>query len=99
MKKIKGTLKICSKGHEFYKNSDCPVCPKCSPEYYAQHKSDFPKLGAPALRALINANITNLSELSKYSEKEILSFHGMGPASIPALKAALTAKGLSLKEK
>ncbi|WP_459213307.1 helix-hairpin-helix domain-containing protein, partial [Bacillus paralicheniformis] len=35
--------------------------------------------------------------LSKYSEKEILQFHGMGPASLPKLRGALKEKGLSFK--
>src|SRR5438309_1005170 len=45
----KKTLKTCSRGHEFYKSSDCPVCPKCWPGFYEKNKSDFPKLAAPAL--------------------------------------------------
>lgn len=61
-------------------------------------ETDFPNLGAPALRALLNANITNLKELSTYSEKEILAFHGMGPGSIPTLRKALQEKGLQFKK-
>jgi hypothetical protein len=94
-----GTLKTCSRGHEFYKSSDCPICPVCWSSYYKEkHLNDFPKnMSAPALRALLNAKITNLKELSKYSKKEILKLHGMGPASIPTLEKALKTKGLSFK--
>lgn len=55
-------------------------------------------LPAPALRALLNVNITNLSQLAKYTEKEILKLHGMGPASIPKLRSALNASGLLFKQ-
>lgn len=91
--------KECSRGHVFYKSSDCPVCPMCWSGYYKEkNKGDFPdKLSAPALRALLNANIFNLSQLSKYSEREILALHGMGPSSIPLLKKALQSKKLKFK--
>lgn len=64
------------------------------------NKGDFPdKLAAPAYRALLNAKIFNLKQLSEYSEAEILALHGMGPSSIPLLKRALAEKGLELKNK
>jgi hypothetical protein len=111
MKTSKKILKICSRGHKFYKSSDCPVCPKCwpayalselrqgKPGYYKDQKqSDFPKLGAPALRALLNAKIMNLKELSKFSEEEILELHGTGPGTMPKLKIALKKKGLKFNK-
>lgn len=99
MKNTKGTLKICNRGHEFYKNSDCPVCPKCWSGYYREkNKGDFPdKLSAPALRGLLNANITNLTMLSKFTEGDISTLHGVGPTALITLRAALKAKGLSFK--
>jgi len=92
--------KTCSRGHVFYKSSDCPICPQCWSGYYKKKSlSDFPeKLGAPALRALLSAKIINLKQLSRYSEKEILQLHGMGPSSIPKLKRALTSKELSFRK-
>jgi hypothetical protein len=39
----------------------------------------------------------NLKQLSKFSEEEILGLHGMGPATMPALKAGLKKKGLKFK--
>jgi len=89
-------LRICSKGHEYDKSSDCPVCPICE----QQRKPDngfLSLLSAPARRALEHNGITSLQDLSKYSEKEILQFHGMGPASLPKLRGALKEKGLSFK--
>ena len=56
-------------------------------------------LSAPARRALENKGIANLKQLAKFTEKEILGFHGMGPGSIPKLVAALKAEGLSFKKK
>lgn len=87
------TLRTCSQGHQYYKSSDCPVCPIC--EKGIQTANDLPKLGAPACRALDNAGIQSLVDLSKYSEAEILKLHSLGPSSIPKLRSALEAKGLS----
>jgi uncharacterized protein YdhG (YjbR/CyaY superfamily) len=52
-------------------------------------------LPAPARRALENNGISTLKQLSGHTEKEILSFHGLGPGSIPKLKTALKQAGLS----
>ena len=56
--------------------------------------SEFPKISAPANRALDNAKIKTLKQLAKYTEKEILSLHGIGPSAMPPLRKALKAKGL-----
>lgn len=104
MKKVKKVplkkLKVCSRGHKFYKSSDCPVCPKCWSGYYRKTIShEFPEtLSSPALRALLNAKIRTLSQLSKHTKEEVLALHGVGPSTIPKLKAALTAKGLAFKK-
>jgi DNA-directed RNA polymerase alpha subunit len=90
-------LRICPNGHKYYKSSDCPVCPVC--EKGKIIPEEFPKLSAPARRALENAGISTLKKLSEYTESEILEFHGMGPGSIPKLKAALSAAGLSFRKK
>ena len=54
-------------------------------------------LSAPARRALEHHGIHTVEELSKYSEKEVLKLHGMGPASMPKLRKALEEQGLSFK--
>ncbi|WP_432363060.1 RNA polymerase alpha subunit C-terminal domain-containing protein [Sporosarcina sp. UB5] len=93
----KKTLRICSKGHNYYKSSDCPTCPICEQE--RKPDSGFlSSLSAPAKRALENNGITSLQQLSIFSEKEILEFHGMGPASVPKLRDALKKNGLSFKK-
>jgi DNA-directed RNA polymerase alpha subunit len=89
-------LKTCSQGHQFYKSSDCPVCPVCEK---AKERGDgfLLMLSAPARRALENQNIKSLKDLSKWSEKDILKLHGFGPASMPILKKALKQSGLNFK--
>ncbi len=91
------TLKTCSKGHKFYKSSDCPVCPVCEAE--RKPESGFlADMSAPARRALEHEGITTLNELSKWSEREILKLHGIGPSSMPGLKKALKASGLEFSQ-
>ncbi|MEX2343587.1 MAG: hypothetical protein WD647_11765 [Steroidobacteraceae bacterium] len=52
---------------------------------------------APARRALENDSITTPEKLARYSEREILRLHGMGPSTIPRLRRALKEKGLKFK--
>jgi DNA-directed RNA polymerase alpha subunit len=89
-------LKTCHKGHQFYKSSDCPSCPICEKER-KPHSGFLSLLSSPARRALENNGITNLEQLSTYTEKEILQLHGMGPASLPKLRNALEDEGLSFR--
>ena len=97
MSSQKGSLRTCLKGHSYYKSSDCSTCPAC--EELRKPKEGFLSLlSAPARRALENNTIKTLTHLSKLSEKEILAFHGMGPGSIPKLRKALEAEGLSFRK-
>jgi predicted RecB family nuclease len=94
----KGTLKTCAKGHQFYKSSDCPVCPICERERKPVY--DFLSLfAAPARRALEGAGITTIEQLAAHSEAEILGLHGIGLSSLPKLRKALESKKLSFKKK
>lgn len=89
-------LRTCSKGHTYYKSSDCPTCPTCEKEN--KPESGFLSLlSAPARRALVHNEITTLCRLSEFSEKEILNLHGIGPASLPILKSSLEEEGLYFK--
>ena len=93
----KKQLKTCPEGHQFFKSSDCPTCPVC--EAARKPKDSFlTLLAAPARRALENNGIKTLKQLAAYSEAEILKLHGMGPGSMPKLRAALEAAGLSFKK-
>lgn len=97
MSALKKTLRICKKGHRYYKSSDCPTCPICENE--KRLKEGFMQgLSAPACRALQGLGISTLKQLSKYSEKEILSLHGIGPSAIPRLRASMKAEGLSFRK-
>ncbi|HOZ50910.1 MAG TPA: RNA polymerase alpha subunit C-terminal domain-containing protein [Chitinophagaceae bacterium] len=88
--------KTCEKGHQFYKSSDCPVCPICEEE--RKPKDHFLSLiGAPARRALENNGILNLDQLSTFTEKEILNLHGMGKSTIPKLQKLLSENKLAFK--
>jgi hypothetical protein len=92
-----GKLKICRKGHRYYKSSDCPACPVCEKE--RRPKEGFLSfLSAPARRALESQGIKTAKQLSKFSEREILALHGMGPSSIPTLRSALKSEGMSFKK-
>jgi hypothetical protein len=91
------TLRTCEKGHQYYKSSDCPVCPVCAQEDKPQD-SFLSQFSAPARRALEGHGITNVKQLAAYSEKGIMKLHGMGPGSLPKLRGALASAGLSFKE-
>ena len=95
---IKSNMRTCKKGHTYYKSSDCPTCPVC--EQQRKPASGFlSTLSAPARRALENAGITKIEQLAEKTEKDILQLHGMGPASMPILKAALEEVGLCFKNR
>lgn len=92
----KGARKVCPNGHTYYKSSDCPTCPVCEKERKPV-KGFLSLLSAPARRALERLGINSVSQLSRYSEKEILAQHGMGPASLPKLRQLLKSAGLGFR--
>ncbi|MCT8137770.1 hypothetical protein H1D32_08370 [Anaerobacillus sp. CMMVII] len=95
--KAETSLRVCEKGHKYYKSSECPSCPTCDKEN--KPESGFlSKLSSPAKNALVHEGIDNLQELSKYTEKQILKIHGIGPASLPIMRSLLKEEGLSFKE-
>ena len=93
---MKGTLRVCEKGHRYYKSGDCPTCPAC--EAAKKPAGGFMALlAAPARRALERQGIDSLEKLAAQSERELLALHGMGPSSLPKLRAALKQAGLSFR--
>ncbi len=88
--------KTCPKGHIFEKKSDCPTCPIC--EKAKPQNPEFPKLSRPAQRALERAGIRRLKDLAEWTEKDLLSLHGVGPTAIPPLKAAMKKLGIQFKK-
>ena len=96
-KEVMKTLRTCKNGHRYYKGSDCPVCPIC--ESLKVPEMEFLSVvAAPARRALENAGIKTLSQLSSYSENQLLKLHGMGASSIPKLRKVLQVQGLDFKK-
>ena len=62
-----------------------------------QTSNPFPKIGAPATRALEAAGYTNMKQLTKVTEAELGQLHGMGPKALGILRETLKAKGWSFK--
>lgn len=63
------------------------------------HDHDFPKaIGGPATGAFLHLGYTRMEQLTKLTEEQLLSIHGVGPKAVRALKSALADKGLSLAE-
>jgi predicted flap endonuclease-1-like 5' DNA nuclease len=55
---------------------------------------DLPPLGRPANSALLQAGITTLAQVAEYSDRDLLTMHGVGPKAIRLLEAALAERGL-----
>ena len=55
------------------------------------------KISQPAHRALKNAGIETLEQLTQYREDELLALHGFGPKALGILRCVLTEYGLSFK--
>ena len=62
-----------------------------------QESNAFPKIGAPATRALEAAGYTNMKQLTKVTEAELGQLHGMGPKALRILQETLQTQGLSFK--
>ncbi|QQS44340.1 hypothetical protein IPM65_01945 [Candidatus Roizmanbacteria bacterium] len=92
-------IQTCKNGHTFEKTSSCPVCPICSQnEMSEKYGEEFPKIGAPAFRALDSIGITQLSQLTNYTEEQLLELHGFGPRALRLLKERLRERGLFLRK-
>jgi hypothetical protein len=91
------SLRTCPNGHQYQKTSDCPTCPLCEEERKPT-EGFLSVLAAPARHALENHGINSEKQLSRYSEAELLTWHGMGKSTLPKLRSALKAKGLSFKK-
>ncbi len=56
------------------------------------------KLSNPTKSALLYDGIDSFEKLASFTEKEILSLHGIGPKSLPTLNEGLASVGLSFKK-
>ena len=57
----------------------------------------LPKIGRPATQALAVIGVTTLEQVAKYSEKELLALHGVGPKAIRLLEPVLAEHRLRLR--
>ncbi len=86
---------ICPQGHTFEKTSNCPTCPVCAQNENKQaYANGFPRIGAPAYRALKEHKIS-LDDLPAYTEEQLLELHGIGPRAVRILREYLQEKGKS----
>lgn len=64
----------------------------------ASEKTGWPKgMGAPARNALEALGVKNLDEVIRFSEKDLLAIHGIGPKAVGVIKAALHEQGKTLR--
>jgi uncharacterized protein YdhG (YjbR/CyaY superfamily) len=54
-------------------------------------------LGAPATRALTNAGVRSLDDLTRWSESDLAALHGVGPKAVDVLRRALADRHLTLQ--
>ncbi|MEN0009413.1 DNA-directed RNA polymerase subunit alpha C-terminal domain-containing protein [Flavobacterium nitrogenifigens] len=97
MSDISKNKRTCKKGHYYFKTSDCPTCPICEAER-KPNSGLLSVLSAPARRALESKNIKTAEDLSQFTQKEIMSLHGIGPSSLPKLLEELRKNSLTFKE-
>ncbi len=55
----------------------------------------LPKTSAPAQRALDSIGIATLEDLTRYTERDLLALHGMGPKAVRILRDDLERHGLN----
>ena len=54
--------------------------------------------GNPAGSALEHAGYRTLDDLTRFTERDLLALHGVGPKAVAALREALAARGLAFRE-
>lgn len=89
----RGVMKICANGHQFYKKSDCPVCPQCEAQKNIDHEF-LCHFAAPARRALAREGILSIEKLAAFKEIEISQLHGIGSNALKKMKELLAECGL-----
>jgi uncharacterized protein YdhG (YjbR/CyaY superfamily) len=65
--------------------------------YRVTQANPFHRLPAPAQRALAEAGIKSVKDLSKKTERQISGLHGLGPGAIGILRTILRREGLGFK--
>lgn len=63
------------------------------------NEAAFPAgVGGPVLRALANARIRSMAELTRWTKADVGALHGVGPKGLLMLGEALRADGKAWKE-
>jgi hypothetical protein len=57
----------------------------------------LPRIGAPATRALAAIGVERLSQLPRWTARELLDLHGFGPRALRILEEALAERDLALR--
>ncbi len=74
-----------------------PTCPACEEESKPD-QGFLSFIPAPARWALEGVGIKTLVLLSRWTESEILTLHGIGPSTIPKLRRALASEGYAFRK-
>ena len=62
------------------------------------NKAAFPPgVSGPALRALSSAGVRSMADLTRWSETDLATLHGMGPKALKLLRDALITSGWSFR--
>lgn len=56
------------------------------------------QLSKPARNALLHNGIQSFEQLAELTEKQVLAIHGIGPKSLPMMKAALSQANQAFKQ-
>ena len=56
--------------------------------------TQLPNIGSPATRALAEHGVTTLEEAARWSRRDLLALHGVGPRAVRILDEALVEAGL-----
>ena len=69
-------------------------------DVYSQRDAEWRGLGlaAPARRALVDAGLTKVTQLSKWRRTAIADLHGMGPNALKKIEIAMSKRGLKFVE-
>ncbi|MGY1639346.1 antibiotic biosynthesis monooxygenase [Geodermatophilus sp. SYSU D00742] len=54
-------------------------------------------IGSPAASALLHRGVRDLRDLTALTERELLSWHGIGPKAVSRLREAMAAQGLAFR--
>lgn len=81
-------------------DSRCPVARgEIDLSYYAARDCAWREigLGAPARRALIDADLLRVADLAKVTREHIMSLHGFGANAMSRLEAAMGRMGIRFR--